>query len=446
MEIALSGDAILTRTVSSCRDERFVAAIEPFREADFGFTHLESNILDYDEAGAYPSATAGGTWMRSPPSVAEDLSWLGIDAVSHASNHALDFSYGGLESTWDALDSAGVAHAGTGRTLGEARSPTYVETAAGRVALVSMTSSSPRSAVAGSRRPDFRGRPGTNPMRYRHVVDSATMSDLVELGRRLGWWMTKPSEGTLEVTRPGLHNSTVRYEEGEETTTRPHDRDLTENVRSVMDADARADYVIAHLHTHEFNPAGDIADSATFVRRTAEACLDAGADVFVAQGSHSPLRGMELYNGSPIFYDPGDLFRTADHVERLPADFYEQWADDLDTSTDAARPSEAFAARRASGDPSATAGYEGQISPSAGYLEGSVLGHVVPVCSFEDDSIVDITLHPGTFLEEPSTEMMGLPVQVDGEAGRKIVEDVAAKSAEFGTDITYDGEVGVVDL
>ena len=64
-------------------------------------------------------------------------------------------------------------------------------------------------------------------------------------------------------------------------------RDVEGNLRSVRDARKQADYVLVHLHSHEWEPksAGALFRPARFVRTFAKACIDAGADVFVQQGA-----------------------------------------------------------------------------------------------------------------------------------------------------------------
>ncbi len=121
--IAITGDAIINRRISVYSEERFLSLIKILRDADVAYTHLETLIHDYEGPEIYPAVEAGSTWMRSPRFVADELKWAGFDIVSHASNHALDYSYGGLFATWKALDEAGLAHAGTGMNLGEAREP-----------------------------------------------------------------------------------------------------------------------------------------------------------------------------------------------------------------------------------------------------------------------------------------------------------------------------------
>ena len=110
--VAITGDAIINRRISVSRDEGFLSLVRVIREADIGYTHLETLVHDYDGPEIYPAAEAGWTWMRSPHFVPEELKWAGFDIVSHASNHSLDYSYGGLYSTWKALDEAGLPYAG----------------------------------------------------------------------------------------------------------------------------------------------------------------------------------------------------------------------------------------------------------------------------------------------------------------------------------------------
>jgi hypothetical protein len=168
--IAITGDSILNKRVSVCQDERFLSLIKAIRGADLGYTQLETLIHDYEGPEIYPGAEAGWTWMRSPKYVVDELKWAGFHMVSTASNHSLDFSYGGLKSTWKALNEGGIVHAGTGNNLAEARAPAYLETANGRVALISMCSSFTGAAKAGEQRADMQGRPGLNPLRYHWKV------------------------------------------------------------------------------------------------------------------------------------------------------------------------------------------------------------------------------------------------------------------------------------
>lgn len=450
--VALSGDAIVNKRFSNCEDQRFLELIELFRGADVGFTHLETVIHDYDGPEVYPAAEAAGTWMRSPRGIADDLGWGGFDLVSHASNHALDYGYGALRQTWATLNQGGIAHAGTGETLGDARSPAYVETNNGRVALVSMTSSFPRWARAGDARSDVKGRPGVNFIRHHHEVDEATAGSICTLAEQLGWWLTR-EEDQIIVHKPGVHNSIDRFvvsEDVDGARLALNATDKEKNWRAIEDAARQADLTITHVHSHESEPGEELTVPPRCLRDYARECIDAGADVVVFQGSHAPLRGIELYRDRPIFYDPGDFFFQSDSTSRLPADFYERYSGEGDIDPLAATPTEGFRARGLvypwgkSNDETGSAhgGGEDLLHPPNGMFVGP--GSVVPVCTFDDESNLErIEIHPAKWFSEPKSRM-GMPRAVDDEEGNEILEYLRTLCEEYDTSYSIEDGVGIL--
>src|SRR6202453_892610 len=187
--LALTGDVIMNTRVSVCRDADVLAAADVLQRADVTHAHLEIPLHDFDGADVFGAAEGALSWMRGPRAVAHELRWLGVDLVSAASNHSLDYSYGGLRSTIETLDAAGLLHAGIGADLAAARAPAFFDSAVGRIALVSATSSFPTFARAGPARRDAAGRPGVNPLRYLHVLDEASAHQLSSIGRSLGMWV-----------------------------------------------------------------------------------------------------------------------------------------------------------------------------------------------------------------------------------------------------------------
>ena len=87
-----------------------LAPIAPrLEEADAAICHLEVTLAGPGEGlSSYPR-------FRAPTELATDLAEAGFDGCSVASNHALDFGESGVVATLDALDAAGLAHAGTAR-------------------------------------------------------------------------------------------------------------------------------------------------------------------------------------------------------------------------------------------------------------------------------------------------------------------------------------------
>lgn len=447
INIAITGDSIINRRVSVCQDERFLSLIKVIHGADIGYTHLETLIHDYEGPELYPGAEAGWTWMRSPEFIVDELKWTGFHMVSHASNHALDYSYGGLKSTWRALKAGGLVCAGTGNNLAEARAPAYLETAKGRVALISMCSSFTGAAKAGEQRADLQGRPGLNPLRYYWKADGPTLEMIKQIAFKIGW-VIEQHEKTWLFNAPGTHMATYRFDEGSQPgiTTAADENDVDGNLRSIKEAKRQADWVMVHIHNHEWDTSKDLSMPPRFVVTFAKQCIDAGADVFIGQGSHSMLRGLEIYKNKPIFYDTGDFFLMSNTVPRLPTDFFmrpgygPEMKDLRLTASDGldARVKLPTPLNPKLGGPAAERMLTGmhQTGP----------GCVVAMCTLgADKKLTGLKLYPFTLQREPRSQA-GIPLAADAETGRKIIEYTAAVSLDFGTEIEFEGGVGMVKV
>ncbi|MBD0707093.1 MULTISPECIES: CapA family protein [unclassified Streptomyces] len=101
--------------------------------ADLAICHMET--VYGKDGGPYTGYPA----FKSPPEVAAALKATGYDSCSTASNHSLDDGAEGLGRTLDALDRAGVRHAGTARTEAEAAKPTLLKAGGATVAHLSYT-------------------------------------------------------------------------------------------------------------------------------------------------------------------------------------------------------------------------------------------------------------------------------------------------------------------
>ncbi len=77
--------------------------------------------------------------FKSPPEIAAGLAATGYDGCSTASNHTLDDGPDGIRRTLDALDAAGLRHAGSARTEQEAATPTMLRAGGARVAHLAYT-------------------------------------------------------------------------------------------------------------------------------------------------------------------------------------------------------------------------------------------------------------------------------------------------------------------
>jgi hypothetical protein len=64
--------------------------------------------------------------FRANPGRVDILKEMGVDIVSLANNHALDFGMDALLDTFTTLDNAGIAYAGAGETMARAKAPVYL--------------------------------------------------------------------------------------------------------------------------------------------------------------------------------------------------------------------------------------------------------------------------------------------------------------------------------
>lgn len=436
--LAITGDAVINRRLSVRTEERFLSLVKILRDADVAYTQFETIVHDYEGDEVYPAAEPGRTPMRSPRFVVDELKWMGFDIVSLANNHCLDYSYGGLFSTWKALDDAGLPHAGTGRNLAEARAPVYLDTRKGRMALISMTSSFTRWSRAGQARPDVKGRPGVNPLRFHHVVDADTFQTLKQLAHKFGWSVRQMGK-TILFNTPGANNSVTKFVQGDGTgvSTAIEEEDAEGNLRSIREARRQADCVLVHLHSHEWDADKGLYAPPRFAPPFARACIDAGADLFITQGCHHPLRGIELYRGKPIFYDPGDLMMMNNTITRLPSEVYGAH-DGLDGPGWEATPADLYDAReKRPPSPTRLDGFASERVPGAA---------VIAVCSFgEGWRLLEVKLHPVVLTQKPRSAS-GCPMLADDETGRRIIDFLTELSAPFGTKIEFKDGAGLISL
>jgi len=91
-----------------------------FQQADYSIVNLECAITNSETQwhGA-PKAF----YFGAIPAAASALKNFGVDLVSLANNHILDFDYLGLEQTIDYLDEEKILHCGAGKNIDEAKQP-----------------------------------------------------------------------------------------------------------------------------------------------------------------------------------------------------------------------------------------------------------------------------------------------------------------------------------
>src|SRR5207245_7714512 len=124
VRIALAGDTMLGRLVAERLETEPPSAlfapelVEITHEADAFVLNLECCISERGEPWPAPGKPF---FFRAPPRAAEVLADAGVDCVTLANNHALDFGEPALLDTFSHLQDAGISWVGAGATLSDAR-------------------------------------------------------------------------------------------------------------------------------------------------------------------------------------------------------------------------------------------------------------------------------------------------------------------------------------
>jgi len=154
MKLALAGDTMLGRGVGDVLERKPPSALvapeilELAREADLFLLNLECCISDRGERWPDPRKQF---FFRAPPAAVELLEILGVDCVTLANNHALDYGEPALLDTLDRLHEAGIRTAGAGADAEAARRPALLEAAGMQIAVVSVSDHPPEYAATGDR-------------------------------------------------------------------------------------------------------------------------------------------------------------------------------------------------------------------------------------------------------------------------------------------------------
>lgn len=105
-------------------------------EADLVVGNLECCISTTTQP--WPSPTKQ-FYFRAPPAAAEALAELGVDCVTLANNHSMDYGDTGLMDTIDRLASVGIDVVGAGENALRARAPLVVDAKGMRIAVLGAT-------------------------------------------------------------------------------------------------------------------------------------------------------------------------------------------------------------------------------------------------------------------------------------------------------------------
>lgn len=428
--VAAVGDLIVARPISHRDDARFEQMLEILRRPTVTTGNMEESLVDIRSFEGHPQAEYGGTWLLGVPGVATDLRLMGFDMLARANNHTTDLGVEGMEETGRLLDEAGLTHAGSGHDLAAARAARYAGTPEGDVAIVSAATSFTPMSRAMDPVGEAPGRPGLSAIRtteYALVTpdEMVTLRQIEEAQPEESREDEEEGEGEAEDEEDdGLslfgQNYRIGDRHGVEYEMEPID--VRELERSIRTAKRNADFVIVHVHAHE--PGNWSETPAAFLEELAHRAVDAGADQFVGHGPHQ-LRGIEIYRGKPIFYSLANFIFQNEPIYPVAMDAYERFDTDPEDVTDPELNRRQL-----------VMGFEDDL-----WFES-----VIAVSRFGEEGVREVRLHPITLGFGKRNPDRGVPRVAEEERGREILERVRRLSEPYGTDVTLEDGVGVIEV
>jgi len=278
--ITCVGDMIFNEQISRLRDPDRRQLLRIMQEADIGYGNLEFSINDH------PELQRPFYNFRAPLEFAWEVAAIGINLVSMANNHALDFGPEGLAACLKALDHAGITHAGAGLTLAAAHEPGTMKTQSQKTSFALLSFMRYWTMK-------YRSRDAAAP--------SLATIDPAEI-------LVAGTDGKVEAVEGLLAGDVSRMED------------------DIMLAKRHNDIVIVAPHNHDLSHhrAYGIQDTTpandqVMYRRA----IDAGADLVIGSGPHV-LRAIEFYKGKPIFFSLSNFIYQYRTPDKIPVDLIHQ--------------------------------------------------------------------------------------------------------------------------
>ncbi len=253
--VAFGGDVHFEDEIAARLAENPETALGPIAsvlsDADVAMVNLETAIT----TGGDPAPKK--YTFRAPPAAFRALDAAGVDVVTMANNHGMDFGLEGLRDSLDAARQHDFPVVGIGRDAEQAYAPHMVTVGGQRLAFIGVT----------------------------QVMNLDLLDE---------WTSTEDQPGLASAKQPGLESL----------------QEVQRLVRTVRAADERAGAVIVYLHW------GRSGEPCPLPRqqRLARTLIDAGADVLVGAHAHRLLAGGFL-RGSYVHYGLGNfVWYNADGV------------------------------------------------------------------------------------------------------------------------------------
>ena len=227
---------------------------------------------------------------------------------------------------------------------------------------------------------------------------------------------------------------------------------MTTYATEVKNAKYLSDFVVANIHSHHWQVPDDATSAGIetreppdFLVELAHTAIDNGADAFYSHGE-GELRGIEIYNGKPIFYQLGNFTRQPFFQEIFNPEFRERVGR---TQTPGGPRG------RGPGGPPGGAPSGGRENLTRAEVQGMIypVNHdreyfesVVAVSLYAEGTLKRIRLHPVDLKFDGPFVDIGTPHLASGEVAQRVLQTIREASEPFGTNVRISGDVGIIEV
>ncbi len=243
--------------------------------ADLTVANLECQLTTSTDR--HPTKTV---YFKGNPDNVEGLTYGGIDIVSLANNHILDYMEDGLVETQQMLDQEEIKYSGAGLDLYEASLPVYADIAGINIAFLM---SSDRTGQYNNYQPYLNA--GANKAGFAYLTPYYVLEQ-------------------IEAVQETADLVTLVWHAGSEYSTEPGSNyDLEEQPDVDIDGD------------EDYSPLYDVPHM--WDREIRHFAIDHGADLLIIHHPHI-IHGFESYNGKLIAHSLGNYVFDLDYAETMP--------------------------------------------------------------------------------------------------------------------------------
>jgi poly-gamma-glutamate synthesis protein (capsule biosynthesis protein) len=270
--ITLTGDIYATRRLSPVAS-RSEPVFEILRSSDVSVGNFEIPLSDRG------SPIEKLLNIRAAPAIAKDLPILGLDVVTVANNHAVDYGWEGLEQTVELLRESDILVVGAGASISEALRPELIDRAGKRIGIIGFSCLLPTGMAASA------SRPGIAPIH----IDTAYEIDSY-------YQMEEP--GDISVVKVRTSTRSI---------------DLERALNEIRSLRSKCDVVLVTLHWG-FGSGEKLAE---YQMPLARSLIEAGADIVHGHHPHA-VHGVGFYRGKPILFSMNVLIGQQVFLEASP--------------------------------------------------------------------------------------------------------------------------------